>query len=153
TGAPKEQTGAYQSLPPAVILDLDETVLDNSGYQAWMTLRGTTFDPKTWNAYVNTVTSLAVPGALEFARYADAKGVKGFYVSNRRAEEGPATRKNRKKPGFPRGEGVDTRLMSRKQPDGGSAKGTRRAFVAKSYRILLNVGDNLGDFVDEYRGT
>jgi len=153
TGAPKEQTGAYQSLPPAVILDLDETVLDNSGYQAWMTLRGTTFDPKTWNAYVNTMTSLAVPGALEFARYADAKGVKVFYVSNRAAEEEPATRKNLEKLGFPMGGGVDTMLMTRKQPDWGSAKGTRRAFVAKSYRVLLNVGDNLGDFVDEYRGT
>src|SRR4029453_15189431 len=129
TGAPKEQTGAYQSLPPAVILDLDETILDNSGYQAWMTLRGTTFDPKTWNAYVNTVTSLAVPGALEFARYADAKGVKVFYVSNRAAEEEPATRKNLEKLGFPMGGAVDTMLMSRKQPDWGSAKGTRPAFV------------------------
>jgi acid phosphatase len=153
TGAPREQTGAYQSLPPAVILDVDETILDNSGYQAWMALEGTTFDPKTWNAYVNTVTSLAVPGALEFARHADRKGVKVFYVSNRTAEEEPATRRNLEKLGFPMGGGVDTMLMTRKQPDWGSAKGTRRAFVAKSYRVLLNVGDNLGDFVDEYRGT
>ena len=59
---PKEQAGAYQSLPPAVILDVDETILDNSGYQAWMTMKDTTFDPKTWNAYVNTVTSLRHPG-------------------------------------------------------------------------------------------
>jgi 5'-nucleotidase (lipoprotein e(P4) family) len=153
TGAPREQTGAYPSLPPAVILDVDETILDNSGYQAWMALRGTSFDPRTWNAYVNTVTSLAIPGALEFARYADAKGVKVFYVSNRTAEEEPATRNNLEKLGFPMGGGVDTMLMTRKQPDWGSAKGTRRAFVAKSYRVLLNVGDNLGDFVDDYRGT
>ena len=153
TGAPREQTGAYQSLPPAVILDVDETILDNSGYQAWMALRGTSFDPKTWNVYVNTVTSLAIPGALEFVRYADAKGVKVFYVSNRTAEEEPATRKNLEKLGFPMGGGVDTMLMTRKQPEWDSAKGTRRAFVAKSYRVLLNVGDNLGDFVDEYRGT
>src|SRR5437899_12261643 len=76
TGAPEEQKGAYQALPPAVILDVDETILDNSGYQAWMALRGPSCDQKTWNAYVNTVTSLAVPGALEFARYADQKGVK-----------------------------------------------------------------------------
>jgi len=87
TAAPKEQTGAYQSLPPAVIVDVDETILDNSAYQAWMTLKDTSFDPKTWNAYVNTVTSLAVPGAVEFATYADGKGVKVFYVSNRTAEE------------------------------------------------------------------
>ena len=153
TGAPREQTGAYQSLPPAVILDVDETILDNSGYQAWMALRGTSFDPRTWNAYVNTVTSLAIPGALKFARYADAKGVKVFYVSNRTAEEEPATRNNLEKLGFPMGGRVDTMLMNRKQPDWGSAKGTRRAFVAKSYRVLLNVGDNLGDFVDDYRGT
>src|SRR6266849_3611417 len=65
------KAGAYQSLPTAVILDIDETILDNSGYQSWMALKGTTFDPKTWNAYVNTVTSLPIPGALEFARYAD----------------------------------------------------------------------------------
>jgi acid phosphatase len=153
TAAPKEQTGAYQSLPPAVILDVDETILDNSGYQAWMVLRDTSFDPKTWTAYVNTVTSLPIPGALEFARYADARGVKVFYISNRTAEEEEATRKNLERFGFPMGGSVDTMLMARKQPDWGSAKGTRRAHVARSYRVLLNVGDNFADFVDEFRGT
>jgi acid phosphatase len=153
TAAPKEQTGAYQSLPPAVVLDIDETILDNSGYQAWMVLKDTTFDPKTWTAYVNTVTSVPIPGAVEFAKYAEGKGVKVFYISNRTAVEEPATRKNLEKLGFPMGGDVDTFLMARKQPSWGSAKGTRRAHVAKSYRILLNVGDNFGDFVDEYGGT
>ena len=153
TAAPNEQTGAYQSLPPAIILDVDESILDNSGYQAWMALKGTSFDPKTWNAYVNTVTSQPIPGAVEFAKYADGKGVKVFYVSNRTADEEPATRKNLEKFGFPMGGPVDTMLMTRKQPDWGSAKGTRRAYLAKSYRILINVGDNFGDFVDEFRGT
>src|SRR5499427_1430188 len=153
TAAPKEQTGAYQALPPAVILDIDESIIDNSSYQAWMTLNDTLFDPKTWNAYVNTVTSLAIPGAVEFALYADARGAKVFYISNRTAEEEPATRKNLERLGFPMGGNVDTMLMTRKQPDWGSAKGTRRAFIARSYRILINVGDNFGDFVDEYRGT
>ena len=153
TAAPKEQTGAYQSLPPAVIVDLDETALDNSGYQAWMVLKDTTFDPKTWNAYVKTVTSLAIPGALEFTKYADGKGVKVFYLSNRTAEEEEATRKNLEALGFPMGAPVDTMLMTRKQPDWGSVKGTRRAHVAKGYRILLNIGDNFGDFVDEFRGS
>jgi 5'-nucleotidase (lipoprotein e(P4) family) len=153
TAAPKEQRDAYQSLPPAVIVDVDETILDNSAYQAWMTLKDTSFDPRTWNAYVKTVSSLAVPGAVEFATYADGKGVKVFYVSNRTAEEEAATRKNLEKLGFPLGGPVDTLLMTRKQPEWGSAKGTRRAYVAKSYRILLNIGDNFGDFVDEYRGT
>src|SRR5262245_55231501 len=34
TAAPAEQKGAYQDLPPAIIMDADETILDNSGYQA-----------------------------------------------------------------------------------------------------------------------
>src|ERR1044071_4522525 len=32
TAAPAEQSGAYQDLPPAIVVDLDETVLDNSAY-------------------------------------------------------------------------------------------------------------------------
>lgn len=153
TAAPGEQTGAYQSLPPAVIADLDETMLDNSAYQAWMVLKDTTFDPRTWNAYVKTVTSRAVPGAVEFAQYADAKGVKVFYLSNRTAEEEAATRKNLEQLGFPLGGPVDTLLMAGKQPGWGSAKSTRRAHVTQRYRVLLNVGDNFADFVDEYRGS
>jgi acid phosphatase len=149
----REQGDGYQSRPPAVILDIDETVLDNSGYQAWMTVKGTTFDPKTWNAYVNTGTSLPIPGAVDFARYAASKGVKVFYVSNRTAQEEEPTRKNLERFGFPVSGDVDTVLTARERPDWGSAKGTRRAFVGRSYRVLLNVGDNFGDFVDEYRGT
>jgi acid phosphatase len=150
---PKELSGPYQSLPPAVILDVDETVLDNSGYQAWMAIKDTTFDPKTWTAYVNSVSSLAIAGAVEFARYADSKGVKVFYVSNRTAEEEPATSKNLERLGFPMGGVVDTILTARERPDWGSAKGTRRAYITREYRVLLNLGDNLGDFVDDYRGT
>ena len=150
---PKEQSGAYQSLPPAVILDVDETVLDNSGYQAWNAIKDTTFDPKTWTSYVNTATSLAIPGAAEFAQYAASKGVKVFYVSNRTGEEEAATRKNLEKFGFPIDGAIDTVLTSREKPDWTSAKGTRRAYIAKDYRVLLNLGDNFGDFVDEYRGT
>lgn len=153
TAAPREQTGVYQSLPPAIVVDIDETILDNSDYQAWMIEKDTTFDPKTWNAYVKTVTSRAIPGAVEFLTHADGKGVKVFYISNRTAEEEEATRKNMEKLGFPLGAPVDTMLMARKQPDWGSAKGTRRAHVAKNYRVLLNLGDNFGDFVDEFRGS
>jgi acid phosphatase len=153
TAAPKEQTGNYQDLPPAIIVDIDETVLDNSGYQAWMVMKDTTFDPKTWTAYVNTVSSTAIAGAVEFVKYADARGVKVFYISNRTAEEEEATRKNLQKFGFPLDDTIDTVLTARERPDWSSAKGTRRAHVTAGYRVLLNIGDNVGDFVDEFRGS
>ena len=151
--AAAEQSGAYQDLPPAVILDADETLLDNSAYQAWMVLNDESFHPKTWDAFVKTETSTAVPGAVDFTKYADGKGVKVFYVSNRDAGQEEATRRNLEKLGFPMGGNVDTVLLKKEREDWGSAKGTRRAVVAKDYRILLMVGDNFGDFVDAYKGT
>jgi acid phosphatase len=150
---PKELSTPYQSLPPAVIVDVDETVMDNSAYQAWNAIKDTSFDPKTWTMFVNSVTSLAIPGAVEFCQYATSKGVKVFYVSNRTAEEEPATRKNLEKLGFPIDTTMDTVLTSREKPDWGSAKGTRRVFIAREYRVLLNLGDNFSDFTDDYRGN
>src|SRR5262245_10423790 len=149
---PKELSTPYQSLPPAVIVDVDETVLDNSGYQAWNAIKDTSFDPKTWTMFVNSVTSRAIQGAVEVSQYATAKGVKVFDVSSRTAEGEPATRKNLEKFGFPIDTTMDTVLTSREKPDWGSAKGTRRAFIAKEYRVLLNLGDNFSDFTDNYRG-
>lgn len=153
TAAPEEQTGDFQSLPPAVILDLDETVLDNSGFQVWMIKAGKTFHPKVWTQFVASETSTPIPGSLEFAKYADSKGVKVFYVSNRTGDEEEATRRNMERYGYPMGGNVDTFLMSRERKEWSSAKSTRRAHIAKDYRILLNVGDNFGDFSDAYRGT
>jgi acid phosphatase len=118
-----------------------------------MILNDRTFAPKTWTEFVNSNESEAMPGALEFLKYADSKGVKLFYVSNRTAEEEAGTRVNFERLGFPMGGNVDTFLFARKKPEWGSAKGTRRAFVAKDYRVLLNLGDNFGDFSDAYRGS
>lgn len=153
TSSPLDQKGDFANLPPAVVLDVDETLVDNSGYQAWMAVKGMSFTPKTWTAYVNSKTSLEIPGAADFCKYADSKGVKVFYVSNRTKDEKPATKENMQKLGFPMGGNVDTFLFAREQPDWGSAKSTRRAFVAKNYRIVMLMGDNFGDFLDAYRGT
>ncbi|MEZ5832678.1 MAG: HAD family acid phosphatase [Dongiaceae bacterium] len=153
TAAPVEQTGDYKGLSPAVILDLDETLLDNSGYQAWMVTNGTSFSPKTWTQFVKSETSTAIPGGLAFTKYADSKGVRVFYVSNRTKAEEDATRENMKKLGFPMGGNIDTILSAKEQPDWTSAKGTRRAAIARHYRILLLVGDNFGDFTDAYKGS
>jgi acid phosphatase len=153
TAAPNEQKGDYQNLPPAVMLDIDETVLDNSPYEVWMVKTNQTFSVKTWNEFCAARISRAIPGAVEFAKLAESKGVKVFYVSNRGKETEADTRANMEKFGFPMGGNVDTFLMQNEQPDWGSAKSTRRAAIAKDYRILLNFGDNFGDFDDRYRGS
>jgi len=151
TAAPGEQKGDYQALPPAVILDIDEALLDNSRYQVWMLRNNQSFSTKTWNQFCAAQVSTAIPGALEFTKYADSKGVKVFYITNRGAETEKDTRENMAKLGFPMGGNVDTFLMQNEKPEWASAKGTRRAVVTKDYRVLLNIGDNFGDFDDRYR--
>ncbi len=153
TASPAEQKADYQNLPPAVILDIDETLLDNSRYQVWMLKNNLTFSTKTWNQFCAAQVSTAVPGALEFTKYADSKGVKIFYITNRGAETEKDTRENMAKLGFPTGGNVDTFLMQGEKPEWGGAKGNRRAVVTKDYRVLLNIGDNFGDFDDRYRGS
>jgi acid phosphatase len=146
------QSGAYRDLPPAIIADLDETFLDNGGYENWLIATGRDFSLKSWNAWVNDAEAKAVPGALDFTKYADAKGVKVFYVTNRTADQEAATRKNMEALGFPMGGNVDTFLMAKERPDWTSKKGTRRDVVAKEYRVLLLLGDNYGDFSDGFTG-
>jgi acid phosphatase len=147
------QSGDFANKPPAVVLDVDDTVLNTSQYQAWNVKGGTSFSPKTWTAYVNAKIDSAIPGAVEFTQYAASKGAKVFYVSNRTKEEEPATAERLKGLGFPMGDNVDTLLTAKEMADWGSAKSTRRAYIAKDYRLLLLLGDNLGDFTDAYKGS
>lgn len=153
TAAPGEQTGDFQNLPPAVVLDVDETLLDNSKYQVWLMRADQSFSTKSWNQFCAAQISAAIPGAVEFTKYAEAKGVKVFYVTNRGAETEKDTRENMAKLGFPMGGNVDTFLMQGEKPEWTGAKSARRAVIAKDYRILLNIGDNLGDFDDRYRSS
>ncbi len=154
TAVPDEQGANYADKPPAVILDVDETVLDNSKYQAWMVMNDKSFHPKTWGEFVNSVDSMPIPGSLEFTRYADSKGVKVFYVSNRTGDLEEATRKNLGKYGYPMGGNVDTVLLKAEIPEWESSKKSpRRLHVARDYRVLLVLGDNFGDFVDGYKGS
>ena len=153
TAAPGEQKGDYQNLPPAMILDVDETLIDNSRYQVWMLKNNQSFSTRTWNEFCAAQISTAIPGAVEFAKYADSRGVKIFYITNRDAVTEKDTRENMQKLGFPMGGNVDTFLMQNEQPGWGGAKGSRRAVVTKDHRVVLNVGDNLGDFDDRYRGS
>ena len=149
-----EQKGDASQLPPAVVVDVDETVLDNSYYQARMIRDNTLYSSKTWDPWVMEARATAIPGAREFVRYAASKGVTVFYVTNRTANLEEATRANLEAEGFPLSSEVDVVLTRGERPEwNASPKGPRRAHIAASYRILLLIGDDLGDFVVDPAGT
>lgn len=139
----------YAGLPPAVIVDVDETVLDNSAYQARLVAQNETYDRASWQDWVREEQADAVPGALSFAKYAQRNGVTVLYVTNRRHEVEPATRRNLRQLGFPLSEERDVILTRGEQPGWDGSKTPRREMLAEDFRVLLLIGDNFGDFAPD----
>jgi 5'-nucleotidase (lipoprotein e(P4) family) len=133
----------------AVVVDADETVLDNSRFQAELVLRGLPYDQQAWRAWCERAEAGAVPGAVDFLSYAARRGVRVFYITNRRQAEKAGTIANLKKLGFP---GVDDETVMVRADGMTSSKQSRRDKVETQYRIVLLVGDNLNDFADDFSG-
>jgi|TARA_X000000950_G_scaffold23690_1_gene25433 acid phosphatase len=140
-----EQKDNFENKPPAIILDIDETVLNNVPFQARSIIDGQSY-PTGWLDWMLEESSDAVAGVSDFLEYSQSKGVKIFYVTNRIAVAEDATRNNLKKLGLPLDTDRDVLLM--KNENGWTSdKVSRRKLVAKDYRILLLIGDQLGDFL------
>lgn len=142
-----EQTSNYAQLPPAIILDLDETVLNNSAYQARLVKENKSYDEGSWNQWVREEKATLVPGALDFVKFALAQNVSVFYATNRTHDVEEATRNNLVKLGFLLNDQQDWILTKNEKENWGSDKTTRRNFLAESHRIILLFGDDLNDFV------
>lgn len=148
-----EQGEDASSKPPAIILDLDETVLDNSPYQARLIAENKTHHHSRFRSWVNEADADFIPGADEFLHAAAEKGVTIFYVSNRTDSLEEGTRENLEKLGLPLDEDIDTVLLKNEEDDWGSNKTTRREAIAENYRIIMLFGDNLDDFVSTDKGS
>jgi 5'-nucleotidase (lipoprotein e(P4) family) len=136
---------AGRTKPAAVVLDIDETLLDNSPFQGWQVLEKKEFNNEDWFRWVELARAKPLPGAVEFTRYADSLGVEVFYVSNRTVREMGPTIQNMALLGFPN---ADTSHMLLKETT--SSKVERRALIEKDYEIILLVGDNLADISGAY---
>ena len=72
----KKLPKAERKMPRAIVVDIDETVLDNSPAQVYGIKNGAAFNTKDWYAWGEMRKARAVPGSVEFLNYAVAKGVK-----------------------------------------------------------------------------
>ena len=139
-----EQTGDYSSLPPAVMLDLDQTVLDTSTYNARIIRKFGQHSREQFAQWCRQSTATAIPGAKEFIDYAIAQGVAVIYISARRETLRDCTAVSLRALGLPLPEPGQLLLSG---TFGVTDKGQHRTRTATHYRILLLLGDNLDDFV------
>ncbi len=153
---PGERANGAKGLKPAVLMDVDETVLDNSPYQARLVQGGKEFDDISWDAWVAEKKAKAVPGVVDFAKAATARGVTILYVSNRAEHLQAATLANLRSAGMPVANddvflGLGTFVAGCEQ--NGSEKNCRRQLAGREYRVLMQFGDQLGDFVQVVANT
>ena len=147
------QKANFQQLPPALIMDVDETVIDTGQFQSSLVKNAARFSSKPWRDWQLSNEPRAVPGVLEFIASAQARGVTVFFVTNRDHATESATRRSLTSLGIQLPDHIDTVLTRRERPDWSSDKESRRRFVAQSYRVIMLIGDDLSDFISEYRAN
>ena len=147
-------------MPTAVVLDLDETVLDNTVYQARLLRDHAIYDANSWGEWIAAAEAEAIPGAREYIAAARRLGHTVFYITNRdcttpaptAADTCPAktaTMRNLVALGIDPRPDPERLLLRGERPEWNTGiKTLRRAFIAANYRIVALVGDDLGDFVD-----
>ncbi len=130
----------------AIVVDIDETVLDNSPFEAKCILEKTSY-PLYWKEWCNLAKAESIVGAQEFLSYAAEKGVETFYISNRKVELFDSTLVNLISNGFPFADSTHVLLRTTT-----SDKESRRSIVKENFEIVLLFGDNLGDFSSIFGG-
>ena len=143
-------------LPPAVVVDIDETLLDNVPLNARDIINNQVYSYNRWNTWVDQAKAQALPGAVAFLQAAEQKGIKVYYLTNREHSRVAATVANLRLRGFP--VDSDEQVLAASTPTGhcesaGYGKNCRRQWVASHARVLLMAGDSLGDFVQAEHNT
>lgn len=137
----KKLPKTMRKMPRAVVVDIDETVLDNSPANAYGAKRNIPFNLRDWYAWGEMRKAKPIPGAVDFVNYAVSKGVRVFYISNRDEVQKQATIDNLKSVGFA---DVSAESVMLRQTE--STKEPRRLAAAAKFRIVMLLGDNLDDF-------
>lgn len=155
-----------------VIMDVDETLLDNSGYNYSRDIAGLSFTPESWNQWVMKEDAGVVPGSKEFVELVLSSGGHIALITNRDRAMDNYTWSNLEKLGFPITRS-NTCIMGRNEADRNSVgepgiindKDLRRNQVLngeasdcwanhpeaqdtwnQSFTLVMQVGDNIKDF-------
>lgn len=139
-----EQGTDYSHLPPAILLDIDQTVLDTGSYNARIVKRYGLYTPAQFAQWCQEVTAPAIPGAKAFIEHAIERGVTVIYYSRRSESLRDCTTRNLAALGIPL---ADPKHLSLRQDANAITKAQKRTELAPGFRILLIVGDDLDDFV------
>lgn len=130
---------------PAILLNIDDTILDNSPFQASSAQQNLGYSQERWETWVTNSSAGAVPGAIRFVSAVKKLGVKVFYITNRTLAQREATERNLGRLGFPIEDDKTVAVLYRQAS---SRRESRISLLASRYRLLMSIGSDLSHFVD-----
>lgn len=128
----------------AIIVDMDETIIDNTPYNAVRVIREQDY-PREFYEWIDSAKAKVIAGAMDFLNYADSRDYEIFYITNRRMESYDITLKQLQQTNFPQADSLHLLVKNKT-----SNKKFRRQLVAENYHIALFIGDNCDDFSDDF---
>ena len=137
--------------PPAVVFDVDETVMLNRGYEYWQAWSGRGYVSGEWDQWARNGAPYvaAVPGAVTGLRRLREAGIAVIFNTNRQADTAAGTAQAIVTAGL--GPAVHGETLFFNGDDAmGSRKDGRRRTIAARYCVIALAGDNLGDFADVF---
>jgi len=135
--------------PLAVVLDVDETAIQNLGYEYDEVVRGRSYDEEIWSRWERTGAAFVspMPGAVTALREIRAAGVAVIFNTNRLTRYAAQTEAALAGAGLGPARHGET-LFLKGDDSAGSAKDGRRARIAARWCVVALAGDQLGDFSD-----
>ncbi|MEJ2218428.1 MAG: HAD family acid phosphatase [Gemmatimonadota bacterium] len=132
--------------PWGIITDGDETIIDNSEYEAGRAERGLGFTEESWSVWVRRAAAPALPGARAFLERVHALGGRVVVVTNRREALCPVTRANLRKEGLDVDLVLCRRETSDKNPRFEAVQNGTASPDIPALHVLMWLGDNIRDF-------
>ena len=134
----------------AIVMDLDETVLDNSQYQVELLDKKESFNMTSWAKWVNREEAKIVPGAKEYIDVVRSYGIQLIFISNRMDERLNATINNMKILDIY--SDSDIFLLRKNKKDKKTVRrneiynSTGRMANYSTHTVIQYLGDAMGDF-------
>ena len=132
----------------AVIMDADETVLDNSEFERRIAESGEPFEEEMWSEWVLEEAAGAIPGARDFIERVQTAGGRVAIVTNRDEVLCPATRRNLAALGIQPAVVLCERETGEKEPRFRQVQDGTAADGLPPLAVVAWIGDNIGDFPD-----
>jgi len=132
---------------PAIVFDIDETLLSNFSYMDEMDF---SYQTAQWNAWIDKGVSPPLESVRDLYRYARGKGLAVLLISQRTQMQRMQTENNLRQAGYEDWTELVLKEAGSQQTAAAFKSENRKRLAQAGYNILVNIGDQDSDLQGGY---